>query len=210
MRQFFLVDQFGEAAGLTVSLLAWPTKWIILIGALFSTLGAGLQSLTGAPRLMQAIANDNLLTFLRFFKRSGLNGEPSFALLLTACLSEVGVLIASLDLVAPILTMSVKPLPFIDNGPHLLPPPLTYLVPPLVLPPLRFFLICYMFVNFACVLQSILKAPNWRPRFRYYHWVSSLVGALLCLILMFLVSWIYAVVALILAAVIYKYIEYRG
>lgn len=74
----------------------------------------------------------------------------------------------------------------------------------------RFFLICYMFVNFACVLQSILKAPNWRPRFRYYHWVTSLVGALLCLVLMFLVSWYYALVALIVAGIIYKYIEYRG
>ena len=67
-----------------------------------------------------------------------------------------------------------------------------------------------MFVNFACMLQSILKAPNWRPRFRYYHWVTSLIGAFLCLILMFLVSWYYAVVALIVAAVIYIYIEYRG
>lgn len=74
----------------------------------------------------------------------------------------------------------------------------------------RFFLICYMFVNFACVLQSILKAPNWRPRFRYYHWATSLIGALLCLVLMFLVSWYYALVALLLAGIIYKYIEFRG
>ncbi len=105
INRFFLLDQFGEADGLTVSLLAWPSRWVILIGALFSTLGAGLQSLTGAPRLMQAIANDNIISFLSFFKRTGLNGEPSFALVLTVFLSEIGVLIASLDLVAPILTM---------------------------------------------------------------------------------------------------------
>ena len=111
IRRQLLVDQFGDAAGdLTVALLAFPTRWIILIGALCSTLGAGLQSLTGAPRLMQAIANDNLISFLSFFKRTGLNGEPSFALLLTALLSEVGVLIAALDLVAPILTMLVNQL----------------------------------------------------------------------------------------------------
>lgn len=105
IRRFLLVDQFGEAAGLTVSRLAWPSRWVILIGALFSTLGAGLQALTGAPRLLQAIAKDNLIFFLNFFKRTGLNGEPSFALLLTVLLAEIGVLIASLDLVAPILTM---------------------------------------------------------------------------------------------------------
>ena len=80
-------------------------------------------------------------------------------------------------------------------------------------PPLsscRFFLMCYMFVNFACTLQSFLKAPNWRPRFRYYHWSTSLLGGLLCLTIMFLTSWYYALAALVVAIIIYKYIEYRG
>lgn len=35
---------------------------------------------------------------------------------------------------------------------------------------LRFFLMCYMFVNLACAVQTLLRAPNWRPRFKYYHW----------------------------------------
>lgn len=34
----------------------------------------------------------------------------------------------------------------------------------------RFFLMCYGFVNLACVLQSLLQTPNWRPRFQFYHW----------------------------------------
>ena len=64
--------RFGTASGgLTVALLAFPTIWIILIGALLSTIGAALQSLTGAPRLLQAIANDNIISFLSFFKRTG-------------------------------------------------------------------------------------------------------------------------------------------
>lgn len=29
---------------------------------------------------------------------------------------------------------------------------------------------CYMFVNLACAVQTLLRTPNWRPRFRYYHW----------------------------------------
>ncbi|MCP9261956.1 Solute carrier family 12 member 6 [Dirofilaria immitis] len=33
-----------------------------------------------------------------------------------------------------------------------------------------FFLMCYAFVNLICALHSLLKVPNWRPRFRYYHW----------------------------------------
>lgn len=35
------------------------------------------------------------------------NGEPTWALLLTAGIAELGILIASLDLVAPILSMYV-------------------------------------------------------------------------------------------------------
>ena len=74
---------------------------------MFLSLSLSGSSAHRAPRLMQAISNDNLIGFLRFFKRTGLNGEPSYALLLTVVLSELGVLIASLDLVAPILTMYV-------------------------------------------------------------------------------------------------------
>lgn len=43
--------------------------------------------------------------------------------------------------------------------------------PGLTLPPApRFFLMCYMFVNLACALQTLLRTPSWRPRFKYYHW----------------------------------------
>lgn len=37
------------------------------------------------------------------------NGEPTWALLLTACICEIGILIASLDEVAPILSMYAPP-----------------------------------------------------------------------------------------------------
>ncbi len=48
-----------------VGTLSWPSPWVIVIGSFFSTVGAGLQSLTGAPRLLQAIAKDNIIPFLR-------------------------------------------------------------------------------------------------------------------------------------------------
>lgn len=35
-----------------------------------------------------------------------------------------------------------------------------------------FLLMCYAFVNLACVLQTLLRTPNWRPRFKYYHWYT--------------------------------------
>lgn len=58
--------RFGDAVNknLVVGTLSWPSPWVIVIGSFFSTCGAGLQSLTGAPRLLQAIAKDNIIPFL--------------------------------------------------------------------------------------------------------------------------------------------------
>eukprot|EP00045_Choanoeca_perplexa_P015249 m.187508 g.187508 ORF g.187508 m.187508 type:complete len:1029 (-) comp16929_c0_seq1:129-3215(-) len=175
-----LRDKFGTSidGGLVIAELAWPHPIVILVGALLSTVGAGLQSLTGAPRLLQAIAQDNVLPFLSYFGKASADGEPTRALILTLLISEIGVLIASLDAVAPLVT--------------------------------QFFLLCYGFVNLACSVQSLLKSPSWRPRFKYYHWGSSAFGVTLCVLLMFISSWIYAMVATILAAMVYYYIEFKG
>ena len=174
-----LRDKYGLSIGgeMVIGAMAWPTKWLVLLGALLSTVGAGLQSLTGAPRLLQAIANDEVLPILKPFKVTK-RGEPLPALFLTCAIAEIGIIIANLDVVAPILTM--------------------------------FFLLCYGFVNLATTVQSLLKSPNWRPRFKYYHWTLSLVGLGLCVTIMFLSSWIFALVAVCIAGAVYKYIQYKG
>lgn len=41
----------------------------------------------------------------QIFGHGKANGEPTWSLLLTACICESGILIASLDAVAPILSM---------------------------------------------------------------------------------------------------------
>ncbi|XP_061588815.1 solute carrier family 12 member 7-like isoform X2 [Cololabis saira] len=175
-----LRDKFGDSVkkNPVIGILAWPSPWVIVIGSFFSCCGAGLQSLTGAPRLLQAIARDGIIPFLQVFGHGKANGEPTWALLLTVGICEIGILIASLDNVAPILSM--------------------------------FFLMCYLFVNLACAVQTLLRTPNWRPRFKFYHWTLSFLGMSLCLSLMFVSSWYYALVAIMIAGCIYKYIEYRG
>lgn len=45
------------------------------------------------------------LPILQVFGHGKANGEPTWALLLTALICETGILIASLDSVAPILSM---------------------------------------------------------------------------------------------------------
>ncbi|WAR11535.1 S12A6-like protein [Mya arenaria] len=105
-----LRDKLGESinGGLVIAYLAWPTRWVILIGSFLSTVGAGLQSLTGAPRLLQAIAMDGVIPVLNFFSVTTKRGEPFRALLLTLAISEIGILIANLDLVAPVITMTLS------------------------------------------------------------------------------------------------------
>uniref|UniRef100_A0A0K0DIC6 Solute carrier family 12 member 6 n=1 Tax=Angiostrongylus cantonensis TaxID=6313 RepID=A0A0K0DIC6_ANGCA len=73
-----------------------------------------------------------------------------------------------------------------------------------------FFLMCYAFVNIICTLHSLLGAPNWRPRFTYYHWSLSLLGAALCFFIMFSTHWDYALVSIFLCLIIYKYVEWKG
>ena len=69
---------------------------------------------------------------------------------------------------------------------------------------------CYGFVNLACALQTLLKSPSWRPRFKYYHWTLSLLGVFLNLALAFIAGWYFALAAFAVAAFIYKYVEYKG
>uniref|UniRef100_A0A2C9K2U8 Amino acid permease/ SLC12A domain-containing protein n=1 Tax=Biomphalaria glabrata TaxID=6526 RepID=A0A2C9K2U8_BIOGL len=172
---------YGESISmngeLVLSLMAFPSKWVVLVGTLTATIGAGLQALAGGPRLLQAIADDNIIPHLSFFAQKW-RGEPVRCLIVTFFIAEMGILIAFLDYVAPIVTM--------------------------------FFLMCYGFINFAVTLQSLLDTPHWRPSFRYYHWSLTLFGTCLCLATMFICSWKYAIVALVIAALMYQYMEYKG
>ena len=97
-------------------------------------MNSGLQSLTGAPRLLQSIARDGIVPFLQpCAAGKPETDEPTWSVLVTAIICWIGILIAALDkYIAPLATL--------------------------------FFLMCYLFVNVACVLQSFLQAPSWRPK----------------------------------------------
>ncbi|CAM0943437.1 unnamed protein product [Alopecurus aequalis] len=162
---------------LLTATVAWPAPIVIYIGIILSTLGAALQSLTGAPRLLAAIANDDILPVLNYFKVSE-GAEPHAATLFTALICIGCVIIGNLDLITPTITM--------------------------------FFLLCYAGVNLSCFLLDLLDAPSWRPRWKLHHWSFSLVGALLCVVIMFLISWSFTVISLALASLIYYYVSIKG
>ncbi|TMS34471.1 hypothetical protein L596_002055 [Steinernema carpocapsae] len=178
--EMFIRDKFGQSAmgRLIISELAIPHRLIILGGCFLSTVGAGMQSLTGAPRLLQAIASDDVIPFIGKFRWTDRRGEPVAAIIITLLICECGILIAVIENITALIT--------------------------------QFFLMCYLGVNAACALQSILKSPGWRPSFRYYHWVLSTIGAILCIAVMFVSAWHFALIAIVIGAVVYKYIEYAG
>uniref|UniRef100_A0A915JFL8 Uncharacterized protein n=1 Tax=Romanomermis culicivorax TaxID=13658 RepID=A0A915JFL8_ROMCU len=176
-----LRDKYGRSIGdsMIVAKLAWPHEWVLLVGCFTSTFGAALQCLYSAPKILHAIAKDDVLPFLSVFQKvTKRNREPVRALILTALLTEAVILIGGIDYIAPVCNC--------------------------------FFLMCYGAVNIVCGLQTLLKAPNWRPRFKIYHWSLSLLGALLCLFFMLGSNWYYSIMVILLTGAIYKYIEYKG
>ncbi|GLT67381.1 hypothetical protein SLA2020_396950 [Shorea laevis] len=97
-REKLLTDRLLTAS------VAWPFPVIVQIGIILSTLGAALQSLTGAPRLLAAIANDDILPILNYFKAAD-GKEPYIATLFTSIICAGCVVIGNLDLITPTITM---------------------------------------------------------------------------------------------------------
>ncbi|XP_044509297.1 cation-chloride cotransporter 1-like isoform X5 [Mangifera indica] len=62
----------------------------------------------------------------------------------------------------------------------------------------------------GAALQSMTDAPSWRPRWKFHHWSMSFLGAALCIVIMFLISWSFTVVSLALASLIYYYVSLKG
>ncbi|KAL3182118.1 hypothetical protein MRX96_035142 [Rhipicephalus microplus] len=53
----------------------------------------------------------------------------------------------------------------------------------------NFFLAAYCLINFSCFHASFTRMPGFRPAFRYYNLWVSLLGAILCLSVMFITNW---------------------
>lgn len=83
----------------------WPPA--IMMGVFAATLSSALGSMMGAPRILQALAADNVFRRLDFFGViSPKNGEPRRALLAVWVISQAGILIGELNILAPIITMA--------------------------------------------------------------------------------------------------------
>ncbi|OZC12082.1 K-Cl cotransporter [Onchocerca flexuosa] len=73
----------------------------------------------------------------------------------------------------------------------------------------NFFLASYALVNYSCFDASFADSPGFRPAFKYYNMWVSLSGALLCISVMFIVSWSTALLTFFFFAMLFLYILYR-
>ncbi|VDK89473.1 unnamed protein product, partial [Litomosoides sigmodontis] len=73
----------------------------------------------------------------------------------------------------------------------------------------NFFLASYALVNYSCFDASFADSPGFRPAFKYYNMWVSLSGALLCISVMFIISWSTALLTFFFFAVLFLYILYR-
>jgi hypothetical protein len=72
-----------------------------------------------------------------------------------------------------------------------------------------FFLCTYGMINFAAYVESFGANPSFRPRFRFYHWTTSILGTLACLVVMVLIDAFAAAVAISVISGIYIYLSRR-
>ena len=116
----------------------------ILLGVWGATLSSALGSILGAPRVLQALARDNILPKrLRWLGNGhGPTDEPRLGTLFTLGVVLAVVCIGDLDAIAPILTM--------------------------------FFLTTYMVLNVAAGIEGFLQSPSFRPTFRIPWYISIL------------------------------------
>lgn len=73
----------------------------------------------------------------------------------------------------------------------------------------NFFLAAYCLINFSCFHASFAKSLGFRPSFRFYNMWASLAGAILCLIVMFIMDWKTALATFIIVSGLYIWVLYR-
>uniref|UniRef100_A0A7N8YCY4 Solute carrier family 12 member 1 n=1 Tax=Mastacembelus armatus TaxID=205130 RepID=A0A7N8YCY4_9TELE len=73
----------------------------------------------------------------------------------------------------------------------------------------NFFLASYALINFSCFHASYAKSPGWRPAYKYYNMWLSLMGALLCCVVMFVINWWAALLTYGIEILLYIYVTVK-
>jgi amino acid transporter len=78
---------------------------LVLMGILSATFSSALGSMIGAPRILQALAEQKTIPFSKLFKIKSRSNEPRNAIIFTAFIVELSLILGNLDALAMLITM---------------------------------------------------------------------------------------------------------
>lgn len=173
----------ADGAYLVDTVVFNPVPHTAHVGIIISSLSQALQCLVVAPRLLQSIAKDKILSILTKLAPLSSEGEPVRALWVTYVVAALLVLIGNLNMVAPLLTMCFLVAYAFMN------------------------ISCFSLTW----LRSPAWRPTGihRKRYRVWYLGTGLFGFAVCITIMFIVDPIWAAAAILLVASLYAYINYK-
>lgn len=154
--------------------------WAVQAGILAATFSAALNSLVGAPRVLQAMAEHDVVPFGPLLAVETESGEPRNAMYLTGLIG-IGTLLFGLS----------------GNGLNKIAPLMT-----------MFFLITYAVLNGVVLLEQSLGLTSFRPLFRVPRLVS-LIGLIGAVFAMYLINPTFSLIATVIIVVLYEYLSQR-
>lgn len=77
----------------------------VLAGLLAATFSSALASFVGAPRILEALVNHNIVPGSKWIAKRTKRGEPRNAMILTAAIVLAAIMLRELNAIAPLVTM---------------------------------------------------------------------------------------------------------
>ncbi len=158
-------------------------KFFVILGVFAATLSSALGSMMGAPRILQALSRDRIIELLGTFSQGSQKGdEPRHAMLMTLLIS-LGVIGFAGQGEGGAALNAVAAIVTI------------------------FFLYAYGIVNLAGFVESFGSNPSFRPRFKFFHWSTALLGTVACFFTATLISFGAAVAAVAIITLLFIYLS---
>jgi amino acid transporter len=169
------------AANFTIMVDRAAWGWAVQAGILAATFSAALNSLVGAPRILQAMAAHGVAPFAKTLAKESASGEPRPAMYVTAAIGVATLLFGlsssnGLNRIAPLMTM--------------------------------FFLITYAVLNAVVLIEQTMKLTSWRPLMPIPR-VVPMIGLAGSLIAMFLIAPLFSAISLVTVIALYQLLQRR-
>ncbi len=164
---------------LVMAKIAWQGWWLIPLGLAAATISSALGSLMVAPRTLQAIARDNILP------SAGINNWLSKG----KGASDEPYNATVITILIALVFVTIGQLDFVAEIISM------------------FFMVTYGALCLISFLQHFAADPSYRPTFKS-RWYISLFGAVACIVLIFFMNALYALIAIFGIGLFYFLVSY--